>query len=141
LLAKFLKTTPGFHQFCCSTEEVRAALAAAKVFSFVSGQREREREREREGSSERLQFLLHLFSHFGRLGEGGRRGTKKRKKKSRDHPGREWRMQQPRLQVVEEEEKLLGVSYSSLRVQATPLHFSVSTLFFFSFLSLPSFLH
>jgi hypothetical protein len=29
--------TPGFLQFCCSTEEVRAALAAAKVFSFVSG--------------------------------------------------------------------------------------------------------
>jgi hypothetical protein len=43
VLAKFLKTTPGFHQFCCSTEEVRAALAAAKVFSFVSGQREREK--------------------------------------------------------------------------------------------------
>ncbi len=105
----------------------------------MSPAREREREREREGSSERLQFLLHLFSHFGRLGEGGRSGTKKRKKKFSDHPGREWRMQQPRLQVVEEEEKLLGVFYSSLRVQATPLHFYVSTLFFF-FLSLASFL-
>ncbi len=86
MLAKFLKTTPGFHQFCCSTEEVRAALAAAKIFSFVSGQRERERERERRGSSERLQFLLHLFSHFGRLGEGGRSGTKKRKKSSETIP-------------------------------------------------------
>ncbi len=42
--------------------------------------------RERKGSSERLQFLLHLFSHFGRLAEGGRSGTKKRKKSSETIP-------------------------------------------------------
>ncbi len=83
MLAKFLKTTPGFHQFCSSTEEVRAALAAAKVFSFISGQRERERERERKGSSERLHFLLHLFSHFGRLGEADVAGQKREKKVQR----------------------------------------------------------
>jgi hypothetical protein len=67
VLAKFLKTVPGFQQFCCSTEEERAVLAAAKVF-FLCLRPESGRV-EKKGNSENLQFLLRLFSHFGRLGE------------------------------------------------------------------------
>ncbi len=48
VLAKFLKTTLGFLQFCCSTEEKRAALAAAKVFFPLSPAREWEYREKRQ---------------------------------------------------------------------------------------------
>jgi hypothetical protein len=142
VLAKFLRTTPGFHQFCCSTEEVRAALAAVKVFSFVSGQREREREREREKAAVKDSSFCCIFSP---ILEGWVRGDvagQKREKKVQ-RPSRK-RMADATAAASssrgggETTRRVLFVSAgASHTVALLCKHF----VFFFSLLSLPSFLH